>query len=492
MGKLNGFLEYSRQENTEIPEKERIHNYCEFHLPLSMEKRKEQAARCMNCGVPFCQYGQPINGMTAGCPLNNLIPEWNDSLYRSEYDNALERLLKTDDFPEFTSRVCPALCEKACTCGLNGEPVSVRENEYAIIEKEFQEGKMKPVIPSVRLEYRAAVIGSGPAGLACADQLNQRGYHVDVYEKNDRFGGLLMYGIPNMKLDKKIVERRIQKMQAEGIVFLSGQNMDTREKAEHLQEQYDAVILACGCSVPRPFQAEGSQAENIVYALDYLTAATRHLMNDEEPVIDASDRNVIVLGGGDTGNDCIATCIRQGCRSCIQLEIMPAPLEHRGPDNPWPEWPRVKKTDYGQKEAAAVFGRDPRIFETTVTRIIQENGRMTAVETVQCRQIPNPQTGRMEFRNVKGTERILSCDLLLIAAGFIGVPEKICDAFQLKKDSRGRIVTESDYHIRGHLFTAGDMHRGQSLVVYAIQEGRECARQTDCFLNSSDTAQYKG
>ncbi|MCM1270715.1 MAG: glutamate synthase subunit beta, partial [Ruminococcus flavefaciens] len=382
MGKPTGFLDFERTDSAAIEPAERIKNYNEFHTPLSDEQRKQQAARCMDCGVPFCQNGKVLCGMISGCPLNNLIPEWNDLLCFDHKEQALRRLLMTNNFPEFTSRVCPALCEKACTCGLNGDPVSVRENEFAIIENGFENGLIHPEVPKIRSGKKIAVIGSGPAGLAAADTLNRRGHSVTVFERSDRAGGLLMYGIPNMKLEKKIVTRRIELMKAEGVVFVTNADVGNNISADEIKENFDAVILACGSSSPRDINAEGRDANGIYFAVDFLKATTKSLLDSDLQdgnYISAKDKNVVIIGGGDTGNDCVGTSMRHGCASVVQLEMMPKLPDTRAEDNPWPEWPKVSKTDYGQEEAIAVFGHDPRVYQTTVKEFIKdENGSLCA------------------------------------------------------------------------------------------------------------------
>lgn len=477
MGKPTGFMEYSRVNNKTIPPKERIKNFSEFHLPITDEQRKSQAARCMNCGVPFCQSGENFGGMMSGCPLHNLIPEWNDELYQGQTKGALNRLLKTNNFPEFTGRVCPALCEAACTCGMNGESVTVHENELSIIEEGFKNGWVKPMPPAVRSGKKIAVIGSGPAGLAAADCLNKRGHLVTVYEREDKCGGLLMYGIPNMKLDKKVIDRRIDLMKSEGVDFKTNINVGKDISCKTLDEEFDAVVLCCGSKKPRDLTAPGRDAKGIYYAVDYLTKATKKVIGiTKEFEITAKDKNVVIVGGGDTGNDCVGTAIRQGAKSVIQLEMMPKLPQTRTDSNPWPQWPRVLKTDYGQQEAIAVFGEDPRIFETTVKEFIKdENGNLKAIKTVKLTK---------DFKEVPDSEKILPCELLLIAAGFVGCEDYVADAFSLSKGKRGNIETKSGEYSAGNskLFVAGDMHRGQSLVVHAIVEGRCCAAEVDKFL----------
>ncbi|BCZ28545.1 glutamate synthase subunit beta [Claveliimonas bilis] len=478
MGKPTGFLEYQRTENPSSAPKERIQDYHEFHPPLSAEERQKQGARCMNCGVPFCQSALVLKGMVTGCPLHNLIPEWNDEVYHGNFSQALWRLRKTNNFPEFTGRVCPALCEKACICGLNDDPVTIKDNELFIIETGFASGNMQPVIPPVRTGKTVAVIGSGPAGLAVADQLNQRGHQVTVFEREDRPGGLLMYGIPNMKLDKSIVLRRLSLMETEGIRFVTNADVGKNIDAKKILKDYDAVVLCCGSKKPRDLVGENRQVKGIYFAVDFLTAATKHLMDQTSP-ISAKGKKVVIVGGGDTGNDCVGTCIRQGCTSVTQIEMMPKLPDERLASNPWPEWPRICKTDYGQEEACALFGHDPRIYETTVKEFLSdEKGHLTGIRTVNVRF----ENGKMT--EVKDSEQIIEADLLLIAAGFTGCEDYITDAFQLERTARGTISTAPSSFAAGKekVFTAGDVRRGQSLVVWAIAEGRQCAREVDQYL----------
>ena len=483
MGKPTGFLDYERQVNTEIEPLDRIKNYEEFHVPISEEERQVQASRCMECGAPFCQSGMIIGGMASGCPLNNLCPEWNDLLYIGSYGQALGRLLKTNNFPEFTSRVCPAPCEAACTCGLNDTPVTIKDNENAIIEYGYENGLMEPNPPKVRTGKTVAVIGSGPSGLAAADQLNKRGHLVTVFERADYPGGLLMYGIPNMKLDKSIIERKIKVMEAEGITFKTGVNVGVDIKAEVLREQFDRVILACGASKPRDIKVPGREAKGIYFAVDYLTRVTKHLREPEfKDYIDAKGKNVLVIGGGDTGNDCVGSSIRQGAKGVVQLEMMPKPPESRAENNPWPEWPKVLKTDYGQQEAIAVYGKDPRIYETTVKEFLADkDGVLKQVKCVKLAWEKDEETGRMAMREIPGSEYILDADLVLIAAGFLGAEEYVTSAFHVKTTERMAVQTAPQKYATSEagVFTAGDMHRGQSLVVWAIREGREAAKEVD-------------
>lgn len=477
MGKPTGFMEYERETNKTIPPKDRIKDFSEFHIPISDEKRKIQAARCMNCGVPFCQSGEDFGGMISGCPLHNLIPEWNDAIYSRQIKEALRRLLKTNNFPEFTGRVCPALCEAACTCGMNGDSVTVHDNELSIIEEGFKNGWIKPQIPQTRSGKTVAVVGSGPSGLAVADCLNKRGHLVTVFERDDKCGGLLMYGIPNMKLDKSVIERRIKLMKKEGVTFETEINVGAEVSFESLDKRFDAIVLCCGSKKARDLTAIGRDAKGIYFAVDYLTKATKKIVGEvNEFEVTAKGKNVVIVGGGDTGNDCVGTAIRQGALSVTQLEMMPKLPEKRTETNPWPQWPRVLKTDYGQEEAIEVFGHDVRVFETTVKEFIKdEQGNLKAVKTVQLAK---------DFKEIPGTEKTLPCELLLIAAGFIGCEDYVVDAFSLTKGKRGNVDTDEDKFAvgGGKVFVAGDIHIGQSLVVYAIAEGRACAKEIDQFL----------
>lgn len=488
MGKLNGFLEYNREVSNASSPQNRIKNFNEFHTPLSRDKQRNQAARCMDCGVPFCQSGLMLNGMASGCPLNNLIPEWNDLLYMGNWKEAFLRLKKTSSFPEFTSRVCPALCEAACTCGLNGSSVTTKENEYAIIEYAYENGFAAANPPKVRTGKRVAVIGSGPAGLAAADQLNKRGHSVTVYERSDRVGGLLMYGIPNMKLEKHIIDRKINIMKEEGIEFITGVNVGVDISAEKITAEYDSVILACGASNPRDINVPGRDAKGIMFAVDFLTETTKSLLNSnlqDDNFTSAKDKNVIVIGGGDTGNDCVGTSVRHGAKSILQLEMMPKLPDTRTENNPWPEWPRVCKTDYGQEEAIAVFGHDPRVYQTTVKEFIaDEFGNVCKAVLIKLAFSPDPETGRMKMSQVEGSEYVVDVDLVLIAAGFLGSQQYVTEAFGVEVNQRTNVKTEEGKYQTNvdKVFVAGDMHRGQSLVVWAIREGREVAKAVDTAL----------
>ena len=468
MGKQTGFLEFARRENPLRDARERAQDFAFLHDVLDDAARAEQAARCMNCGVPYCQSNY-------GCPLHNLIPEWNDLLYRGEIEAAIQRLLKTASFPEFTGRVCPALCEKACMLADCGA-VSTRDDELYLIEEAFRRGLMQPRTPEIRTGKRVAVVGSGPSGLAVADYLNRRGHSVTVFERSDRPGGLLQYGIPNMKLPKEIVVRRIHLMEAEGVEFRTNVSATPETVAG-----YDATVLCGGAGMPRGLNVPGEDAKGVHFAVQFLTSATRAVMDGGEPEITAKDKHVVVVGGGDTGNDCVGTVLRQGCASVTELELMPAAPVERTPNNPWPEWPRVLRTDYGQLEAAALQGADPRVFETTVREIeTNENGEICAIVTAR---VARGADGR--FAPVPGSEVRLPCQLLLIAAGFLGCDQANVDAFGLKRTQRGNPETEGGSHrIAPGLYAAGDFRTGQSLVVRAIADGKAAAKEIDAALMS--------
>ena len=483
-------MEYKRQDKIAEAPESRIRHFKEFHTPLSREEQEIQGARCMACGVPFCQSGQMLNGMASGCPLHNLVPEWNDLIYNGNWEEAYYRLAKTNNFPEFTSRVCPALCENACTCGLHEDPVSTKANEYGIIENAYEKGYAHARPPKVRTGKKVAVIGSGPSGLAAADQLNRRGHLVTVYEREDKAGGLLRYGIPNMKLEKQIIDRKIAIMEEEGVVFRTGCNVGKDIKAASLLKEYDRIILACGASNPRDIKAPGRDASGIHFAVDFLKSTTKALWANamklkEGEYISAKGKRVMVIGGGDTGNDCVGTAIRHGAKSVLQLEMMPKAPDQRAENNPWPEWPKICKTDYGQQEAIALFGHDPRVYTTTVKEFVKDKkGALCKAVLVKLESKKDEKTGRMVMAEIAGSEYTVDVDLVLIAAGFLGSESYVSKAFGVELNERTNVKTAAGEYQTNveNVFTAGDMHRGQSLVVWAIREGREAARQVDLSL----------
>ena len=486
MGKITGFMDYMRKTSTDLPPLERIENFDEFHLWLPREEQQTQAARCMDCGVPFCQAGMMIGGMASGCPLNNLIPEWNELIYQGKWELAWRRLIATNRFPEFTSRVCPALCEAACTCGdVTGQPVTVRENEHAIIETAYAKGWQKPAPPPVRTGKRVAVVGSGPAGLAVAEYLNKRGHSVTVFERADRPGGLLMYGIPNMKLDKAVIARRVELMQAEGVAFRLNADVGGNVEAGPLLAEHDAVVLCCGARQPRDLDVPGRDAAGVHFAVDYLTSVTRSLLDSGlagGSAISAAGKQVLVIGGGDTGNDCQGTALRQGCAGLLALEMMPQPPKERAPSNPWPEWPRVLKVDYGQTECIAKFGRDPRVYQATVQEFTKdEAGNLTGAVVARLRPERDPDTGRTRMAPT-GETFYYECQLALIAAGFTGCEPYVAEAFGLARSPRGTLAAEGFAAAAEKVFVCGDMRRGQSLVVWGLREGRDCAAEVDRYL----------
>ena len=488
MGKATGFLEYSRIDGPVRSEEERLKDFREFHALLPMADRKRQAARCMDCGIPFCQGGGMIGGMASGCPLKGLIPEVNDLVYRGKMAAAYRRLQITHSFPEFTSRVCPALCEAACTCGLHDDPVTTKENERAVIEYAFLHGLVDEEQPAVRTGKKVAVVGSGPSGLAAAQLLNSRGHEVTVYERSDRIGGLLRYGIPNMKLEKTIIDRRVAVMERAGVHFRLNTDVGKDIPASALEEEYDAVVLSCGASNPRDISVPGRDAKGIRFAVDFLGNVTKRLLDShfsDIPYDLVKDKDVIVIGGGDTGNDCVASCTRLGAGSVTQLEMMPKPPENRLPGNPWPEWPKILKTDYGQEEAIWKFGADPRIYQTTVKEFLKdEEGDLKEAVLISLSPVMDEKTGRLNMVPVKRSERTVPVQLVLIAAGFLGSESYVTESFGVETDGRTNVRTKPGGYATSKegIYVAGDMHRGQSLVVWAIAEGRNAAKEVDLAL----------
>lgn len=486
MGKPTGFMEYARDLPVVRHPAERVRDWGEFHGHLPEAKLREQGARCMDCGVPFCHTGQIIDGLTSGCPLHNLIPEWNDLVYRGRWREALASLLKTNNFPEFTGRVCPAPCEGSCVLGINEPPVTIKTIECEIIDQAFAAGWIKPQPPIKRTGKEVAVIGSGPAGLACAAQLNEAGHRVTVFERHDRIGGLLMYGIPNMKLDKEIVQRRTDLMTAEGVRFITNTAVGCDYSVDQLRSEFDAVVLCAGATRPRDLTVEGRHLAGIHFAMDFLQANTKNLLNNFKQngsAPSAAGKDVIVIGGGDTGTDCVATSMRHNCRSLVQFEILPQPPLARAPENPWPQWPVIYRLDYGQEEAAARFGRDPREYSVMTKRFVGDEGSVQGVDTVQVKWNKGADN-RVVLEEVPGTERFWPAQLILLAMGFLGTEkEGLLAQLGVTVTERGTIAIDENRmtNVPG-IFAAGDASRGQSLVVWAIADGRDAARGVDLHL----------
>jgi len=487
MSTPTGFLEYKRHVPADRDPLERIRDWEEFHRHLSDEELRIQGARCMDCGIPYCNSGIILNRGTTGCPLHNLIPEWNNLVYRGQWKEALYRLHKTNNFPEFTGRVCPAPCEGSCTVGLHGDPVAIKTIEQAIIDRAFEEGWVQPEPPKKRTGKKVAIVGSGPAGLAAADQLNKAGHTVTVFERADRIGGLLTYGIPPMKLDKRVVQRRIDLMAAEGVQFVVNCEVGKDYPADRLLKEFDAVVLCCGATQPRPLEVPGVELKGVHYAMEFLTLATKSLLDSglqDGRYISAEGKDVVVIGGGDTGTDCVATAIRLGCKSVTQFVIYPeAPLT-RPVDNPWPQYPQVFRLDYGQEEAKALFGKDPREYRILTTELVgDENGHVKEVRTVEVIR-KKDESGRATNTVIPGTEKVWPAQLVLIALGFAGPEQPLIRQLGLETDRFTNVKAEYGKYrtnIDG-IFVAGDMRRGQSLVVWAIHEGREAAREVDRYL----------
>ena len=485
MGKSTGFMEYPRELPADRPVEERVRDWQEFHLHMSQDKLREQGARCMDCGTPFCHTGVLLSGMASGCPIYNLIPEWNDLVYRNLWRQALDRLHRTNNFPEFTGRVCPAPCEGSCVLGLDAPPVTIKNIEASIAERGWEEGWIVPEPPLHRTGKTVAVVGSGPAGLSAAAQLNRAGHSVTVFERSDRPGGLLMYGIPNMKLDKElVVMRRLDQMKAEGVNFSCDMEIGGGYPAGKLLAEFDAVVLATGAGRARDLSVEGRHLAGIHFAMEFLGANTKAILAQGESVISAKGKDVIIIGGGDTGTDCVATSLRHGCRSVTQLEILPKPPEVRGAGNPWPEWPQVYSMDYGQQEAAALFGSDPRLYETSALRFEADaDGAVASVQTIGVKWEGDGE-GILMPKQQPGSEQDHPAQLVLLAMGFMGPEQQLLDALGMARNPNGTIAAEyGKYHtsIPG-VFAAGDCRRGQSLVVWAFNEGRGAARECDRYL----------
>ena len=508
MGKPTGFLEFQRELPADRSPLTRLADWKEIHLHQSEADLKKQGARCMDCGIPFCHTGELVSGMASGCPIHNLIPEWNDLVYRGLWREALNRLHKTNNFPEFTGRVCPAPCEGSCVLGINNPPVTIKNLEVSIIDHGWENGWVVAEPPKKRTGKKVAVVGSGPAGLSAAAQLNKAGHEVTVFERADRPGGLLMYGIPNMKLDKKeVVLRRIALLEEEGVKFICNTEVaqasslcdsektathrqaacaTTKHPADKLLKDFDAVILATGATKPRDLPIEGRQLKGIHFAMEFLTANTKNLLDGDQPGVNitADGKNIVVIGGGDTGTDCVGTSLRHGCTSLVQVEILPQPPLERAKDNPWPEWPKTYKLDYGQEEAEAKFGADPRIYLTTATKFEGDaNGHVQAVHTVQVEWTRNDK-GQFIPKNVPGSEKVLPAELVLLAMGFLGPEQPLLEALNIERDARSNAKADFEKYTTNNakVFACGDCRRGQSLVVWAFNEGRGAARECDKFL----------
>ncbi|VGO20258.1 glutamate synthase subunit beta [Pontiella sulfatireligans] len=483
MGKLTGFLEYVRKTNPMRPVEERVKDWREVYILRDKKTCSEQGARCMDCGVPFCHRGEIMQGGASGCPINNLIPEWNDLIYRNRWREALDRLHHTNNFPEVTGRVCPAPCEAGCVLGINEPAVTIHDNERAIIDKGFQNGWVVPEPPEIRTDKRVAIVGSGPSGLACAQQLNRAGHNVTLFERADRIGGLMMYGIPNMKLDKGVMQRRIDIIEQEGVVYKTNTEVGKDISAKELKRDFDAVVLANGATKPRDLPVEGRDLKGIHFAMEFLTANTKSLLDsnlEDGNYISAKGKKVIVIGGGDTGTDCVGTSLRHECEKVTQLEIMPKPeVDRNRVSNPWPQWPANLKIDYGQEEAIKLQGKDPRNFSVMTQKFEGDaDGNLVAIHTIEVEWIDRAP------KAVPGTEQRVEADLVLLAMGFLGPEDLLGEQFGLERDARSNFKAEHEVYttnVEG-VFVAGDNRRGQSLVVWAINEGRGVAREVDKHL----------
>ena len=488
MGKPTGFIEFERQTNPMRPEEERLKDWKEVYILRDEKTCETQGARCMDCGIPFCHRGEMMQGGASGCPINNLIPEWNDLIYKGRWKEALDRLHHTNNFPEFTGRVCPAPCEAGCVLSINEPAVTIHDNERAIIDKGFDMGWVVAEPPEIRTDKKVAVVGSGPAGLACAAQLNKAGHNVTVFERDDRIGGLLMYGIPNMKLDKDVVQRRVDLLAEEGIDFKTNIEVGKDITSDELKSSYDAVVIATGATKPRDLDVEGRNLKGVHFAMEFLHANTKSLLDsglENNEFISAKNKKVVVIGGGDTGTDCVGTALRHGCEKVTQLEIMPKPESNRNRvSNPWPQWPSNLKIDYGQAEAIKVQGKDPRNFMVMTKKFEGDaEGNLTAMHTVQI-QWAKDENGRMVIKEIPGTEQRVEADLVLLAMGFLGPEDLLGNQFELERDQRSNYKADHEVYTTNidGVFSCGDARRGQSLIVWAINEGRGAARQVDLFL----------
>ena len=483
MGKPTGFKEFERKKVEWRLPVVRINDYDEIYTEPKEEHLREQGARCMDCGVPFCQS-------VSGCPIDNLIPEWNDLVYNNRWKEAIERLHKTNNFPEFTGRTCPAPCEGSCVLGITNPPVTIKNIENAIVDRAWAEGWIQPKPPTNRTGKKVAIVGSGPAGLAAADQLNQAGHQVTVYERANRIGGLLQYGIPNMKLSKEAVQRRVDKMTTEGVEFVTNANVGQNVDPGQLNDENDAILLACGATKPRDLPIATREAKGVHFAMEFLTANTKQMVHGDtigENFVSAEGKDVIVIGGGDTGTDCIATSLRHGCRSLVNFELLPKPPEERADDNPWPEWPRVFRVDYGHEESSAKYGRDPREFQVLSKEfLVDDSGHVKGIRTVTV-EWTRKADGGWAMNEVAGSEKDWPAQLILLSMGFLGPEQYLADSLGVTLDDRSNFKAEHGRfatNLEG-VFAAGDCRRGQSLVVWAINEGRGAARAIDTYLQGS-------